>query len=90
MECCGLAEEDRAKAYFKIGKSKLTEEIINMEKEAKTSKRKWQKPDLIVLTRSKPEEEVLTACKLAGGGMSGPSAGNCSKPAPGCSTLGPS
>lgn len=25
--------------------------------------RKWQKPELIVLVRSKPEEHVLAACK---------------------------
>jgi hypothetical protein len=28
-------------------------------------KKVWQKPELIVLVRSKPEEAVLTACKLS-------------------------
>jgi hypothetical protein len=54
------------------------------------NKSAWSKPELTVLVRSQPEEAVLTACKLAGGGMAGPSAGNCSKPAPGCSLLAPS
>ena len=26
-------------------------------------KKQWQKPELLVLTRSKPEEGVLTTCK---------------------------
>ena len=26
-------------------------------------KKQWEKPELIILTRSKPEEAVLTACK---------------------------
>ncbi|MBC8446887.1 MAG: hypothetical protein H8D78_03980 [Chloroflexi bacterium] len=29
------------------------------------NKKQWQKPELIVLVRSKPEEAVLTACKGA-------------------------
>ena len=28
-------------------------------------KKQWQKPQLVVLLRSKPEEAVLTACKTA-------------------------
>jgi hypothetical protein len=34
-------------------------------------KPKWGKPKLIVLTRGKPEERVLLACKVEGSG-SGP------------------
>ena len=30
-----------------------------------TTKKAWFKPELIVLVRGKPEEGVLTACKLA-------------------------
>ena len=30
-------------------------------------KKEWQKPELIVLVRSKPEEAVLAACKAWGG-----------------------
>lgn len=43
-----------------------------MRKENK--KRKWGKPKLIVLTRSKPEEASLTNCKhfASGPGMYGP------------------
>ena len=33
-------------------------------------KKQWQKPELIVLVRSKPEEAVLTACK-GGANLSG-------------------
>jgi len=47
----------------------------------------WSKPELTVLVRSRPEEAVLTACKLPGGGTAGPSAGNCAKPNPGCIDL---
>jgi len=31
-------------------------------------KEKWSKPKLIILTRGKPEESVLAACKGANGG----------------------
>jgi hypothetical protein len=31
-----------------------------------TAKKQWQKPELIVLVRSKPEEAVLAACKYWG------------------------
>ena len=34
-----------------------------MEKKAK---KKWTKPKLIVLVRGKPEEGVLTSCKIGG------------------------
>jgi len=30
-------------------------------------KRQWSKPQLIVLGRGKPEENVLAACKITGG-----------------------
>ncbi len=29
-------------------------------------RKKWNKPKLIVLTRSKPEESILTGCKRSG------------------------
>ena len=29
-------------------------------------KEKWAKPKLVILTRGKPEESVLMACKVAG------------------------
>jgi hypothetical protein len=34
-----------------------------MDARIKTEKRPWQKPELIVLVRSQPEEAVLTGCK---------------------------
>ena len=34
-----------------------------MTKEPGTEKKAWQKPELIVLARSNPEEAVLTTCK---------------------------
>jgi hypothetical protein len=35
--------------------------------------KKWQKPELVVLTRSNPEEVVLAACKTgASSGTGGP------------------
>ena len=36
-----------------------------MGKEIKTEKRPWQKPELIILVRSRPEEAVLMGCKIA-------------------------
>ena len=30
-----------------------------------TEKKQWQKPELIVLVRGKPEEAVLAGCKLS-------------------------
>ena len=53
--------------------------------QAKT--RTWQRPELTVLVRNRPEEAVLAACKLAGGtgpdkkdcrAQTGPPAGLCS------------
>ena len=32
--------------------------------EQQTQKKEWKTPELIVLVRSKPEEAVLTACRL--------------------------
>jgi hypothetical protein len=54
------------------------------------TKQMWTRPELTVLVRNRPEEAVLTACKLSGGGAAGPAAGNCAKPAPGCIDLGTS
>ena len=38
-----------------------------MAESSEKQKKKWEKPQLIVLTRSRPEEAVLLACK--GGGQ---------------------
>jgi hypothetical protein len=39
--------------------------------------KKWEKPELVVLMRSNPEETVLTACKITGKILkSGPSKGS--------------
>jgi hypothetical protein len=35
-----------------------------MDEKIKTQRKQWQKPELTVLVRSKPEEAVLTTCKL--------------------------
>jgi hypothetical protein len=35
-----------------------------MEKRIRVEKKQWHRPELIVLTRSKPEEAVLTGCKI--------------------------
>ena len=49
----------------------------------KRKRRAWSRPELIVLVRSRPEEAVLAVCKISGG-YTGPAAGNCARPAPGC------
>jgi hypothetical protein len=46
-----------------------------MEKEKKS----WERPQLTVLGRSKPEEGVLAACKLAAATTPGPSNKTCSE-----------
>ena len=38
----------------------VSRKVIEMEK------KRWQKPELIVLERSRPEEAVLLACKASG------------------------
>lgn len=39
-------------------------------------KKKWKKPQLIVLVRGRPEESVLTVCKYYDGIISGPNNDN--------------
>ncbi len=41
--------------------------------------KKWQKPELIVLVRNKPEEAVLAACKgpMTGSGSTGYTQSTC-------------
>jgi hypothetical protein len=36
-------------------------------------KKQWQKPELVVLVRNKPQEAVLSTCKVGVGGPAGPS-----------------
>ncbi len=52
-------------------------------------KKVWEKPVLTVLVRSRPEEQVLTACKFAGtAGPNRPAAQACAHPARGpCSAI---
>lgn len=45
-----------------------------MSNDSREGKKTWQKPELIILTRSTPEEAVLTACKL-GNSTLGPATG---------------
>ena len=53
-----------------------------------TNKRckKWVAPELLVMVRNKPEEDVLTSCKTSSGG--GPQSGQkqCVGPANKCTT----
>ena len=39
-----------------------------MENAKKTPKQAWERPQLIALTRSRPEEAVLATCKLTSSG----------------------
>jgi hypothetical protein len=45
-----------------------------MEENVKSERKLWQKPQLIVLVRNKPEEAVLLACK--NGASPGPNSGS--------------
>lgn len=51
-------------------------------------KRTWKKPELIVLVRARPEENVLEPCKYPNRPVLGPSIWEleCKKEEPGCST----
>lgn len=40
--------------------------------EEKLGNKEWQKPELVVLVRTKPEEAVLAACKESSEESSGP------------------
>jgi len=52
-------------------------------------KKVWEKPELIVLVRGKPEEAVLNACK--GHGIRGQNLNNCKNNALGaCTEFAPS
>lgn len=48
--------------------------------------KKWERPNLIVLTRSKPEEAVLFACKFGSGAFTGSTQtkNHCITPTPNC------
>ena len=46
----------------------------------KIGKKRWQKPELIVLVRSKPEEAVLWACKDISSPGAQNTAGGCGIP----------
>lgn len=50
---------------------------VGMEKNenARPERPRWQRPQLIVLTRGNPEEHVLLACKMVGS-SAGPSTGD--------------
>lgn len=48
-----------------------------MKKDDKSGRKQWQKPELVVLVRNNPEENVLLACKVTGSYPSpGPSKGS--------------
>ncbi len=57
----------------------------DMDKTSLNHKKPWQKPELIVLVRSNPEEAVLTVCKNAG--AAGPFSKKKCNRGPGCSVL---
>jgi len=48
-----------------------------MDKNSRPEKKPWQKPELIVLVRSKPEEAVLVICKAPNSQFQGPNANKC-------------
>ena len=49
-----------------------------MNKERQVASKPWQKPELTVLVRSKPEEAVLRSCKNdAGSGSNASAQGSC-------------
>ncbi len=43
-----------------------------MQKKSKIKKRKWCKPQLIILVRGKPEEMALLVCKIVAFGSGDP------------------
>ncbi len=69
-----------------------------MTEPIKIEKKPWQKPELIILVRSKPEEMVLSSCKISPTSGGGPNsaqpafAGGCISvfPCAVCSSFGTS
>ncbi len=55
--------EEREKIENKEEKKEEKAEAEKQEREVPKKKEKWEKPQLIVLVRGKPEEMVLQACK---------------------------
>lgn len=51
-------------------------------------KKQWVTPQLIILGRGTPDENVLTGCKTGAGGIQGPATGNCAPGAIPCFALG--
>ena len=51
-------------------------------------KKLWVKPQLIILGRGTPDENVLTGCKTGVGGIQGASTGNCAPGGIPCFALG--
>lgn len=45
----------------------MTKDDPEMAEDNETERKKWERPELIVLVRCRPEESVLTACKGGGG-----------------------
>jgi hypothetical protein len=48
------------------------------------TKKHWQKPELIVIVRSNPEENVLLGCKYEDVSSQGPSGHKCNNNGKGC------
>jgi hypothetical protein len=49
-----------------------------------TPKKPWHKPELIVIIRSNPEENVLLGCKYEDVSSQGPSGHKCNNNGKGC------
>ena len=59
------------------------------EDDVNDQKKLWTKPQLTVLGRVTPEEQVLKACKQVSG-KAGPASGNCHASSRACKANGPS
>jgi len=58
-----------------------------MEKEMENKRKQWEKPQMIVLGRSKPEEGILAACKSTDGSPPGPASKCNPQNPPNCRTI---
>ena len=67
-------------------------EATNNKEGKLVMKKEWKKPKLVVLVRGRAEENVLSTCKTAGSGSSGPgiSRPRCEVIGAPCFTLGAS
>jgi hypothetical protein len=84
---CNLVDKSRKIVGNLKSLENHAERVLRRNGKMAESKKEWVTPELIVLTRSKPEEAVLSGCKSIPG--AGPESSNarCLQSFPSCTTF---